>query len=192
MFVIVWRWELRNVICHLSLTRGSCTWHFLLSFHRVLLCGIARVSAHDCEIEFNSHTATGGRLLSACWGEESGVKYREITIIMFFLSTQAQYPADRIRKIPVFIAQELANRRIEGIYMDIKGVFLLCQYLNYCWATVLFGLSLIVWFGKSTKVLGKVLLFMEAMKMNFYFPVPLPSLRTFQHFYCFPQVTRKA
>ena len=25
-----------------------------------LLCGIARVSAHDCEIEFNSHTATGG------------------------------------------------------------------------------------------------------------------------------------
>ena len=109
-----------------------------------------------------------------------------------FLSTQAQYPADRIRKIPVFIAQELANRRIEGIYMDIKGVFLLCQYLNYCWATVLFGLSLIVWFGKSTKVLGKVLLFMEAMKMNFNFPVPLPSLRTFQHFYCFPQVTRKA
>ena len=196
MFVIVWRWELRNVICHLSLTRGSCTWHFLLSFHRVLLCGIARVSAHDCEIEFNSHTATGGRLLSACWGEESGVKYREITIIMFFLSTQAQYPADRIRKIPVFIAQELANRRIEGIYMDIKGVFLLCQYLKYCWATVLFGLSLIVWFGKSTKVLRKVLLFMEAMKMNFNFQVPLASLlaalRTFLHFYCFPQVTRKA
>ena len=44
--------------CNLpSLTQaGSCTWHFLLSFHRVLLCGIARVSAHDCEIEFNSHT----------------------------------------------------------------------------------------------------------------------------------------
>ena len=43
---------------------------------------------------------------------------------MFFLSTQAQYPADSITKIPVFIAQELANRGIEGIYLDIKGVFL--------------------------------------------------------------------
>lgn len=57
-------------------------------------------------------------------GGERGVKYREITIIMFFLSTQAQYPADSITKIPVFIAQELANRGIEGIYLDIKGVFL--------------------------------------------------------------------
>ena len=112
--------------CNLpSLTHWRiCTWRFLLSFHRVLLCGIARVSAHDCEIEFNSHTATGGRLLSACWGGERGVKYREITIIMFFLSTQAQYPADSITKIPVFIAQKLANRGIEGIYLDIKGVFL--------------------------------------------------------------------
>lgn len=108
---------MRNVICHLSLTGGICTWRFLLSFHRVLLCGIARVSAHDCEIEFNSHTATGGETPPVRREEgKEGVKYREITIIMFFLSTQTQYPADGITKIPVFIAQELANSGIEGIF----------------------------------------------------------------------------
>lgn len=107
---------MRNVICHLSLTGGICTWRFLLSFHRVLLCGIARVSAHDCEIEFNSHTATGGETPVRREEGREGVKYREITIIMFFLSTQTQYPADGITKIPVFIAQELANSGIEGIF----------------------------------------------------------------------------
>ena len=107
---------MRNVICHLSLTGGSCTWHFLLSFHRVLLCGIARVSAHDCEIEFNSHTGKRGETAVRPGGRGEGVKYREITIIMFFLSTQAQYSADGITKILVFIAQELANSGIEGIF----------------------------------------------------------------------------
>ena len=65
--------------CNLpSLTQaGSCTWHFLLSFHRVLLCGIARVSAHDCEIEFNSHTAAEGRLLSDQRGGQGGQNTEE-------------------------------------------------------------------------------------------------------------------
>ena len=120
--------------CNLpSLTHWRiCTWRFLLSFHRVLLCGIARVSAHDCEIEFNSHTATGGETpVSLEEGKEEGVKYREITIIMFFLSTQTQYPADGITKIPVFIARELANSGIQGIF-GYKRSISVCQYLNYC------------------------------------------------------------
>ena len=62
---------------------------------------------------------------------ERGVKYREITIIMFFLSTQTQYPADGIIKIPVFIARELANSGIQGIF-GYKRSISVCQYLNYC------------------------------------------------------------
>ena len=84
---------MRNVICHLSLTRGSCTWHFLLSFHRVLLCGIARVSAHDCEIEFNSHTqlaadvARGGIHCLRGGGHNINIT----TIVIMFLSTHKIY-----------------------------------------------------------------------------------------------------
>ena len=106
-------------------------------------------------------------------GGEGGGKYREITIIMFFLSTQTQYPADGITKIPVFIAQELANSGIEGIFGYNRSISV-CQYFNYCWAST-FWFEFNSLLRKVYQSWVKVLLFMEAMKMNFNFPVPLPS-----------------
>ena len=88
------------------------------------------------------------------------------------------------------LPQELANIVVLKEYLDnIKGVFL-------CYANIFEPLlsHSTFWFEfnslgfrKSTKVVNKVLLlYGEAMKMNFNFQVPLPSLRTFLHFYCFP------